>query len=67
MKLRTSKGLVYLPAGLDTCPRLVIEAKMLDCKLILNNKVQIKDEEWLEKDKINLLFNLQEKIIKEMF
>lgn len=67
MKLRSSKGLVYLPTGLDTCPRLVIEAMMLGCSLILNEKVQIKDEEWLNEDKINSLFTMQEKIIKETF
>ena len=38
--------LVYLPAGADTCPRLVIEAKILGCDLVLNDNVQHKDEEW---------------------
>lgn len=46
IKLSTSKGLVFLPAGADTCPRLVIEAKLLGCDLILNNLVQHKDEKW---------------------
>lgn len=45
-KLAQSKGLVYLPAGWDTCPRLVIEAKLLGCELVLNENVQHKDEEW---------------------
>ncbi|MAG26395.1 hypothetical protein CMI47_12665 [Candidatus Pacearchaeota archaeon] len=49
-KLAKSKGLVYLPRGGDTCPRLVIEAKLLGCDLILNNNVQHKDEEWFDTD-----------------
>jgi glycosyltransferase involved in cell wall biosynthesis len=45
-KLASAKGLVYLPRGGDTCPRLVIEAKLLGCELHLNDNVQHKDEEW---------------------
>ena len=45
-KLATSKGLISLPLGKDTCPRLVIEAKLLDCELVLNDNVQHKNEEW---------------------
>lgn len=44
--LASSEGLIFLPRGDDTCPRLVIEAKLLGCKLILNDHVQHKDEEW---------------------
>lgn len=47
-KLSTSKGLIYLPPGGDTCPRLIIEAKLLDCELILNDNVQHKDEDWFK-------------------
>ena len=43
-KLAQSKGLVFLPKGGDTCPRLVLEAQLLDCDLILNDNVQHKDE-----------------------
>ena len=49
-KLAQSKGHVYIPPGGDTCPRVVIEAKLLGCELILNNNVQHKDEEWFSKD-----------------
>jgi len=45
-KLANSKGLIFLPLGADTCPRLVMEAKMLGCELILNDNVQHKDEDW---------------------
>ena len=46
IKLSTSKGLIFKPLGGDTCPRIVIEAKLLGCELILNENVQHKNEEW---------------------
>ena len=49
-KLASSEGFVYLPAGGDTCPRMVIEAKLLGCQLHLNDDVQHKNEEWFDTD-----------------
>ena len=46
IKMSTSKGLIFLPVASDTCPRLVMEARMLGCDLILNEHVQHKDEPW---------------------
>lgn len=43
-KLAGAKGLVYLPKGGDTCPRLVIEAQLLGCELKLNSNVQHQSE-----------------------
>ena len=48
IKLSTSKGLIFMPVASDTCPRLVMEAKMLGCDLILNEHVQHKDEAWFK-------------------
>jgi glycosyltransferase involved in cell wall biosynthesis len=45
-KLSTAEGLVYLPKGGDTCPRMVIEAKLLGCKLHINENVEHANEEW---------------------
>jgi len=45
-KLSTAEGLVYLPKGGDTCPRMVIEAKLLGCKLHVNDNVEHAQEEW---------------------
>lgn len=45
-RLATAQGFAYLPRGGDTCPRMVIEAKLLGCTLQLNDDVQHKDEEW---------------------
>lgn len=49
-RLAVAEGFVYLPKGGDTCPRMVIEAKLLGCKLHLNDNVQHKDEEWFATD-----------------
>lgn len=49
-KLAQAEGFVYLPKGGDTCPRMVIEAKLLGCKLQLNDNVLHKDEEWFNTD-----------------
>ena len=52
-KLATAKGFVYLPAGADTCPRMVIEAKLLGCELKLNDFVQHHKEEWFDTDDLD--------------
>lgn len=54
-KLSTTEGFVYLPPGGDTCPRMVIEAKLLGCKLKLNDNVQHKDEEWFATDDLRAI------------
>ena len=46
IKMSVSKGLIFLPLGYDTCPRFVIEAKLLGCDMILNEHVQHKEENW---------------------
>jgi len=51
-KLATAEGLVYLPLGSDTCPRLTIEAKLLGCKLVINENVQHSTEEWFSNPNI---------------
>jgi len=50
-KFSQSKGFIFLPEGSDTCPRTVIEAKLLGCELILNENVQHKNEEWFLGDR----------------
>lgn len=49
-KLAKSEGFVYLPKGADTCPRMVIEAKLLGCQLHLNENVQHANELWFNTD-----------------
>lgn len=45
------KGLVYMPAGADTCPRIVIEARLAGCELMLNDNVLHRDEPWFSADR----------------
>tara|TARA_R100001129_G_scaffold173245_1_gene144508 strand:+ start:1462 stop:2313 length:852 start_codon:yes stop_codon:yes gene_type:complete len=59
IKMSTSRGLIFRPLGLDTCPRIVIEAKLLGCELILNDNVQHKDEEWFSGNTEECLSYLQ--------
>jgi glycosyltransferase involved in cell wall biosynthesis len=47
-KMSVAEGFVYLPAGADTCPRMVIEAKLLGCQLHLNDYVQHGKEDWFD-------------------
>jgi glycosyltransferase involved in cell wall biosynthesis len=54
-KLATAEGFVYLPKGGDTCPRMVIEAKLLGCELHLNDNVQHRDETWFNTDDLETI------------
>lgn len=45
-KLSTYAGLVFLPAGFDTAPRIVIEAKLMGLSLVVNDFVQHREEAW---------------------
>lgn len=51
-KIAQSKGLVYLPKDNDTCPRLVLETKLLGKELVINDFVQNKNEEWFTGTKL---------------
>ena len=50
--LAKAEGFCCLPAGADTCPRMVIEAKLLGCKLQLNEHVLHADEKWFNTDNL---------------
>ena len=51
-KLASSEGFVYLPKGGDTCPRMVIEAKLLGCELHINDNVEHANEIWFQTDNL---------------
>lgn len=55
VELAVAKGFVYLPEGADTCPRMVIEAKLLGCELHTNEYVQHRDESWFDTDDLNAI------------
>lgn len=59
--LSRHRGIVYLPNGFDTCPRWVIEAKLLDCKIIDNEYVQHREEDWFKKDKNKIIKYLSDR------
>ena len=42
------KGLVYLPNGFDTCPRMTVEAKLMGLEVIANDNVMHRDEKWFD-------------------
>ena len=49
-KLSTYRGLIFLPLIEDTCPRVVIEAKLLGLEIITNSNSQhIKEDWWKDK------------------
>jgi glycosyltransferase involved in cell wall biosynthesis len=54
-KMVESKGVVLMPMDWDTCPRVAIEAKLLDCDVRMNNNVLHRDEEWFDTDDINTI------------
>lgn len=56
-KLAKAEGFVYTPSGADTCPRMVIEAKLLGCKLETNSNVQHAKESWFDTDDIESIFS----------
>jgi len=61
-KIASSKGVCFKPMGLDTCPRFIIEAKLLGCELELNENVQHVNESWFSaKDNDKTLKYLKER------
>lgn len=53
-ELAKYKGLIFLPKGFDTNPRITIEAKLLGLELILNDNVQQKNDDWFQLPKQDL-------------
>ena len=62
--LAESKGLCFLPRGADTCPRLVIEAKLLGCELEINENVLHASEDWFNSEESELIAHLKNQSVK---
>lgn len=60
-ELSKRKGLIFLPLGFDTCPRIVIEAQLMGLDLILNENVLHVGEEWTKLSGEELLASLKER------
>ena len=58
-KLANSEGICFKPTGLDTCPRFVIEAKLLGCELELNENVQHTEEQWFNSSTEDMVTHLR--------
>jgi len=56
-KLSCYKSFAFFPLDYDTCPRVVIEAKLLGLNLLLNDNVLHKEEEWFKTDDLNFTIN----------
>jgi len=57
--LSTCHGLAFRPLDKDTCPRIVIEAKIMGLELALNDNIQHKDEAWFGKTPEEIVTHLK--------
>jgi hypothetical protein len=53
------KGLVFIPSGADTNPRITIEAKLLGLDLVLGDFVQQKNDKWFNSSVEDLNIHLK--------
>lgn len=53
--LRRREGLVFLPNGRESCSRITVEARILGCKIIVNDKVPVAQEEWFKKEPADMI------------
>ena len=60
-KMFNAKGFCFLPRGGDTCPRVVIEAKILGCELKLNKNVQHANEAWFAQGTVDSILEFLKK------
>jgi hypothetical protein len=69
LELSKCDGLVFHPLDFDTCPRVVIEARLMGLDLDINDNVQIKNEAWLlgsQEDLLNFLRSRKENFWKNI-
>lgn len=57
--LSRCENLVFLPNGGDSCPRLVIEAKLLDVNVICNQNVEHIGDEWWSFEREKMIKHLK--------
>ena len=60
-KLNKNKTLVFFPKTLETLSRIVIEARMLNCKVVTNKKIGAASEEWFKLKGQSLIEKMREK------
>ena len=60
-KLNKNKTLVFFPKTLETLSRIVVEARMLNCKVATNKKIGATSEEWFHLKGKCLINKMREK------
>ncbi len=60
-KLNKNKTLVFFPKTLETLSRIVVEARMLNCKVATNKKIGAVSEEWFSLKGKPLIDKMREK------
>tara|TARA_R100001082_G_scaffold106750_1_gene79899 strand:+ start:5452 stop:6297 length:846 start_codon:yes stop_codon:yes gene_type:complete len=60
-KLNKNKTLVFFPKTLETLSRIVVEARMLNCRVITNRKIGATSEDWFKLKGQPLIDKMREK------
>ena len=60
-KLNKNKTLVFFPKTLETLSRIVVEARMLNCKVATNKKIGATSEDWFQLKGKTLIDKMREK------
>ena len=60
-RLNKNKTLVFFPKTLETLSRIVVEARMLNCKVVTNKKIGATSEEWFRLKGQPLIDKMREK------
>jgi len=60
-KLNKNKTLVFFPKTLETLSRIVVEARMLNCRVVTNKKIGATSEDWFKLKGKPLIEKMREK------
>ena len=60
-RLNNNKTLVFFPKTLETLSRIVVEARMLNCKVVTNRKIGATSEDWFKLKGKPLIDKMREK------
>jgi len=60
-QLNKNKTLIFFPKTLETLSRIVVEARMLNCRVVTNKKIGATSEEWFKLKGTPLIQKMREK------
>lgn len=68
-EIAKSENIIFFPTWIETFSRVAVEARILNCKLILNNFVGVMHEPFFEKKGLELLEYIKDKrtVIKSLY